>query len=326
LGSKIIGTGMHAPPGRLTNRDLEKLVQTSDSWILERTGIRERRIADRGTATSDLCLEASRRALDDAGVDASELDVIVVGTCTPDMPLPSTACFLQMKLGMQNHACAMDLNAACTSFVYGLSVADALIRAGRGKKALVVGAEILSSIIDYEDRGTCILFGDGAGAVVIEECPDGEGILNCDLHAEGGLWELIYCPGGGTANPFGPETIAEKMHFLRMAGNETFKHAVTRLTEVSLRALSRNGVSGDDIALFVPHQANMRILCAVGKRLGIPDDRVFVNLEQYGNTSAASIPIALDEAKRQGRIRKGDLVLIAAFGAGLTWGSALIRM
>lgn len=326
LGSKIIGTGMHAPPRTLTNLDLERMVQTSDSWIMERTGIKERHVADRGTATSDLCLEAARRALDDAGQDGSGLDIIIVGTCTPDMPLPSTACFLQTKLGLQNHACAMDLNAACSSFVYAVSVADALIRAGRGKKALVLGSEILSSIIDYEDRATCILFGDGAGAVVLEECPDGEGILSCDLHADGGLWELIYCPGGGTANPYGPETVAEKMHFLRMAGNETFKHAVTRLTEVSQRALARNGVSGDDVALFVPHQANLRIIGAVGKRLGIPEDRVYVNLERYGNTSAASIPIALDEAKRQGRIRKGDLVLIAAFGAGLTWGSALIRM
>jgi 3-oxoacyl-[acyl-carrier-protein] synthase-3 len=321
----MIGLGMYAPPKTLTNDELEKMVDTSDSWIMERTGIKLRRIAEPRTACSDLCLEASKRALADAGISPSEIDIIVVGTCTPDMPLPSTACFLQMKLSA-GRAYALDLNAACSGFLYSLSAADAMIRAGRGKKALVVGSEILSTVTDYTDRNTCILFGDGAGAVVLSECPDGEGVLSCHLHSDGNLWELIYAPGGGTVHPYGPEVAENRMHAIRMAGNETFKQAVTRMVEVSLEALQHNRVDVSDVALFLPHQANMRIINAVGKRLGISEDRVFVNLERYGNTSAASVPIALAEAREQGRFAKGDLLLLAAFGAGLTWGSALVRM
>ena len=325
MGSRIIGLGMFAPPKVLTNKDFEKMVDTSDSWITTRTGMKERHVAERGTPNSDVALEAARRALADAGVDASDLDIVVVGTCTPDMPLPSTACFLQMKLGA-SRAFAVDLNAACSGFIYSLSVADALIRAGRGKKALVLGSEILSSVTDYTDRATCILFGDGAGAAVLAECPDGEGVLSCHLHSDGSLWELIHAPGGGTLHPYGPEVAEQRMHCIRMTGNETFKQAVTRLVEVSQEALERNGVAVSDLSMFVPHQANMRIINAVGKRLGVPDEKVFVNLERYGNTSAASIPIALAEARAQGRLEPGDLVLLAAFGAGLTWGSALLRM
>ena len=321
----MIGLGMYAPPKTLTNDELEKMVDTSDSWITERTGIKLRRIAEPRTACSDLCLEASKRALADAGISPSEIDIIVVGTCTPDMPLPSTACFLQMKLGA-GRAYALDLNAACSGFLYSLSAADAMIRAGRGKKALVVGGEILSTVTDYTDRNTCILFGDGAGAVVLSECPDGEGVLSCHLHSDGSLWELIYAPGGGTVHPYGPEVAENRMHAIRMAGNETFKQAVTRMVEVSLEALQHNRVDISDVALFLPHQANMRIINAVGKRLGISEGRVFVNLERYGNTSAASVPIALAEAREQGRFAKGDLLLLASFGAGLTWGSALVRM
>jgi len=321
----MIGLGMYAPPKTLTNDELEKMVDTSDSWITERTGIKLRRIAEPRTACSDLCLEASKRALADAGISPSEIDIIVVGTCTPDMPLPSTACFLQMKLGA-GRAYALDLNAACSGFLYSLSAADAMIRAGRGKKALVVGGEILSTVTDYTDRNTCILFGDGAGAVVLSECPDGEGVLSCHLHSDGNLWELIYAPGGGTVHPYGPEVAENRMHAIRMAGNETFKQAVTRMVEVSLEALQHNRVDISDVALFLPHQANMRIINAVGKRLGISEGRVFVNLERYGNTSAASVPIALAEAREQGRFAKGDLLLLASFGAGLTWGSALVRM
>ena len=321
----MIGLGMYAPPKTLTNDELEKMVDTSDSWITERTGIKLRRIAEPRTACSDLCLEASKRALADAGISPSEIDIIVVGTCTPDMPLPSTACFLQMKLGA-GRAYALDLNAACSGFLYSLSAADAMIRAGRGKKALVVGSEILSTVTDYTDRNTCILFGDGAGAVVLSECPDGEGVLSCHLHSDGNLWELIYAPGGGTVHPYGPEVAENRMHAIRMAGNETFKQAVTKMVEVSLEALRHNHVDISDVALFLPHQANMRIINAVGKRLGISEDRVFVNLERYGNTSAASVPIALAEAREQGRFTKGDLLLLASFGAGLTWGSALVRM
>ena len=321
----MIGLGMYAPPKTLTNDELEKMVDTSDSWITERTGIKLRRIAEPRTACSDLCLEASKRALADAGIPPSEIDIIVVGTCTPDMPLPSTACFLQMKLGA-GRAFALDVNAACSGFLYALSAADAMIRAGRGKKALVVGGEILSTVTDYTDRNTCILFGDGAGAVVLSECPDGEGVLSCHLHSDGSLWELIYAPGGGTVHPYGPEVAENRMHAIRMAGNETFKQAVTKMVEVSLEALQHNHVDISDVALFLPHQANMRIINAVGKRLGISEDRVFVNLERYGNTSAASVPIALAEAREQGRFAKGDLLLLASFGAGLTWGSALVRM
>ena len=325
MGSKIIGMGMHAPPKKLTNKDLEKIVDTSDSWITERTGIKVRRIAEAGSATSDLCLEAARHALEDAGVGAEELDFILVGTCTPDMPLPSVACFTQMKLGARK-AYAVDLNAACSGFIFALTAGDALIRAGRGKVGLVVGGEILSSVTDYTDRGTCILFGDGAGAVVLSECPDGEGVLSCHLHSDGTLWELIHAPGGGTVHPYSPETEAQWIHAIRMSGNEVYKHAVTRLVEVSQEALAHNGAEVSDVSLFVPHQANKRILDGVAKRLGIPEEKVFVNVSEYGNTSAASIPIALAEAKQQGRLRKGDLLLMAAFGGGLTWGSALVRM
>jgi 3-oxoacyl-[acyl-carrier-protein] synthase-3 len=325
VASKIVGLGMHAPPKKLTNHDLEKLVETSDSWILERTGIRSRRIADSGGANSDLALIASKRALADAGVRPEDIDLIVVGTCTADMPLPSTACFLQTKLGARN-AYAMDVNAACSGFIYSLSVADALIRAGRAKKALVLGSEILSSIVDYTDRSTCILFGDGAGAAVLAECAEGDGILSCHLQSDGGLWELIHCPGPGTVNPLTPDLISRRMMYLRMSGNETFKHAVTKMADVAMKALSQNGLKVDDVALLIPHQANLRIINAVGKRLGVPPGRVFVNLEQYGNTSSASIPIALSEAKAQGRLMAGDLALLVAFGAGLTWASALIRM
>lgn len=325
MGAKIVGVGMYAPPKMLTNEDLEKIVETSDEWITERTGIKIRRIAERATPTSDLCVEAARRALEDAGIGAEELDFILVGTCTPDMPLPSTACFLQMKLGARK-AYAVDLNAACSGFVYSLTTADALIRAGRGKKGLVVGGEILSSVTDYTDRATCILFGDGAGAVVLSECPDGEGVLSCHLHSDGALWELIHAPGGGTVHPYSPEVEERRMHAIRMSGNEVYKHAVTKLVEVAQEALAHNGMEISDVSLFIPHQANKRILDGVAKRLGIPGEKVFINVTNYGNTSAASIPIALAEAKEQGRLCEGDLVLLAAFGGGLTWGSALLRM
>lgn len=325
MGSRIIGVGMYVPPKTLTNDDLAKMVDTTDSWISTRTGIKVRHVAEPGTGTSELCLEASRRALADAGVDPKELDFVVVGTLTPDMPFPSTACFVQRGLGAAQ-AYAMDLGAACSGFIYSLSVADALIRSGRGKKGLVVGGEILSSVVDYTDRSTCILFGDGAGAVVLEECKDNEGVLSCHLHSDGNLWELIHCPGGGTIDPCNPGTSTVRTNFIKMLGNETFKHAVTRMAEVSLEALEHNGVGVEDVALFIPHQANQRIVSAVGKRMGVPEKKVFMNLERYGNTSAASIPIALAEAKSQGRYSKGDLVLLVAFGGGLTWGSALLRM
>ncbi len=324
-GTKIVGLGMYAPPGTFTNKDLEKLVDTSDEWITTRTGIKERRIAPKGSANSDQCLEASRKALAEAGVDPADLDILVVGTITPDMPFPATACFLQMKLGA-NKAFALDVSAACSGFLYALSVADALIRSGRGKKALVLGSEILSTMTDYTDRATCILFGDGAGAVVLTECENGDGVLSCHLHSDGSLWELIHCPGGGTVMPFGPDFDMVHAHAIHMSGNETFKHAVTKMADVCLEALERNGKTVADVDLLIPHQANLRIISSVGKRLGIPESKVFVNLERYGNTSAASIPIAMAEAREQGRLAPGSLVLLVAFGGGLTWGSALIRM
>lgn len=325
MASKIVGLGCYAPPKELTNFDLEKLVDTNDAWITERTGMKVRHIAEPGTPNSDLCVEAARKALDDAGVDPADLDIVVVGTLTPDMPFPSTACFLQAKIGA-TRAYGMDLSAACSGFIYTLSVADALIRAGRGKKALVVGSEILSTLVDYTDRSTCILFGDGAGAAVLSECPEGEGVLSCHLHSDGNLWQLLNCPGGGTVHPYSPEMMEQRLRSIRMAGNETFKHAVLKMVDVAGEALAGSGVGVDDVKLLIPHQANLRIIQVVGKRLGIPDERVFVNLDRYGNTSSASIPIALAEAKAQGRFAAGDLVLIVAFGGGLTWASALIRM
>jgi 3-oxoacyl-[acyl-carrier-protein] synthase-3 len=325
LASKIVGLGMYAPPKELTNLDLEKMVDTSDTWITERTGIKVRHIAEPGTPNSDLCDKAARMALDDAGVDPADLDIVIVGTLTPDMPFPSTACFLQAKIGA-TQAYGMDLSAACSGFIYTLSVADALIRAGRGKKALVVGSEILSTVVDYTDRSTCILFGDGAGAAVLSECPEGDGVLSCHLHSDGNLWPLLNCPGGGTVHPYSPEMMEQRLRSIRMAGNETFKHAVLKMVDVAGEALARSGVCIDDVKLFIPHQANLRIIQVVGKRLGIPEERVFVNLDRYGNTSSASIPIALTEAKAQGRFAAGDLVLVVAFGGGLTWASALMRM
>jgi 3-oxoacyl-[acyl-carrier-protein] synthase-3 len=309
----------------MTNKDLEKLVETSDEWIRERTGIEERRIVKQGTPTSDVGAEAARKALQNAGIAPEAIDIIIVATLTPDMLFPSTACFVQTKLRAMN-AYAFDVSAACSGFIYALSVADSLIRAGRGKTALVIGAEILSTILDYTDRNTCILFGDGAGAVVLTECPDGEGLLSCHTYSDGDLWGYLHGPGGGTVAAGAPDGEDAPKRAITMSGNEVFKHAVTRMGEVSLEALAVNGVTVDDVNLFIPHQANLRIIKSVGKRIGIPEERVFCNLARYGNTSAASIPIALAEASQQGRYKKGDLVLIAAFGGGLTWGSALIRM
>jgi len=325
VAAKIVGLGMYAPPKKVTNYDFEKMVETSDSWIVERTGIRVRRIAEPGTPNSDIALAASKKALADAGVRPEEIDLIIIGTCSPDMVLPSTAVFLQMKLGATN-AWAMDVVAACSGFLYALSMAEAQIRAGRAKKALVLGSEVLSTLVDYTDRATCVLFGDGAGAAVLAECEEGDGILSCRMQSDGNLWELIHIPGPGTVNPLSPDLISQRLIYLRMAGNETFKHAVTKMGDVALKVLSDAGYGVDDLALVVPHQANLRIINAVGKRLGVTAEKVYVNVDQYGNTSAASIPLALAEAKAQGRFGHGDLVLLVAFGSGLTWGAALVRM
>jgi 3-oxoacyl-[acyl-carrier-protein] synthase-3 len=325
MGSKIVGVGMYAPPQIVTNKDFEKMVQTSDEWIRERTGMVERHKAAPGTPTSDLAAEAARRAMSNAGLSPDDIDIIIVASLTPDMLFPSTSCYVQSKIKAKN-AFAFDIMAACSGFIFALSMADAMIRAGRGKNALVIGAEIMSSILDYTDRNSCILFGDGAGAAVLSDCPEGEGILSTHTHSDGDLWTLLNGPGGGTVGAGTDHGHDAPRRVINMSGNDVYKHAVTRMAEVSEEALKANGVGIDDVALFIPHQANLRIIKSVGKRIHIPAERVFVNLAKYGNTSAASIPMALAEAYEQKRYKPGDLVLMSAFGGGLTWGSALVRM
>jgi 3-oxoacyl-[acyl-carrier-protein] synthase-3 len=307
----------------MTNTELERMVATSDDWIRERTGIRERHIAASGEACSDLAVQAGRRALAAAGLAASDLDLILVATCTGDYPLPATACLVQHQLGATK-AAACDLSAACCGFVYALSVADAYVRTGM-RHVLVIGAEVMSAITDWSDRNTCILFGDGAGAAVVSASDGERGILSTHLRSDGSLCELITVPAGGSRTPLSEQVVADRTHFIKMKGNETFKVAVRTLEEIARETLAANHLQVEDLDLYVPHQANMRILKAVMERLGLPLEKVMLNLECYGNTSAASIPIALDEAVRAGRVRDGSLVMLGAFGAGLTWASALIR-
>ncbi len=323
--SRIAGTGKAVPERILTNADLEKIVETSDDWIVERTGIRERHIAEKGSATSDLCVEASRIALDTAGIEAEELDAIIVGTVTGDMKFPSTACFVQDKLNAKN-AFAFDISAACSGFLYSLSIADTFISNGKYDKILIIGAEILTSMVDFEDRNTCVLFGDGAGAAVITSSDNGSGILYNMLKSDGSLTHLLKSPGGGSINPANSETIDKRLHFIQMEGRKVFKYAVRSMSHAVLKALDDTGVTPDELKLFIPHQANTRILESVAEKAGIPRDKVMVNVDRYGNTSAASIPIALDEAIREGRLETGDLCLLAVFGGGFTWGSALVRI
>jgi 3-oxoacyl-[acyl-carrier-protein] synthase-3 len=322
----ILGTGSYAPDRILTNEDLAKMVDTSDEWIVARSGIRERRIAAADQATSDLAVIAAKRALEDAGVAASEIDLLVVATVTPDLPMPSTACFVQHKLGIPTTAACFDLNAACSGFIYGLDTACAMIGSGRYKKALVVGAEKLSSIVDWQDRGTCLLFGDGAGAAVIgaSDTP-GIGLIGTKLGALGEDTDLLCIPAGGSSAPTTPESIARGDHFIKMKGKEVFKLAVRVMEEAARDILEQHGLAATQIGLVIPHQANLRIIDAIAQYLELPMERFFVNVDRYGNTSAASIPIALDEARKAGRIKPGDLTLLVAFGAGLTYGSALIR-
>jgi 3-oxoacyl-[acyl-carrier-protein] synthase-3 len=307
----------------LTNADLERMVATSDAWILERTGIRERRIAAPGQACSDLGTRAAQQALAAAGIQATDLDMILVATCTGDQPLPSTACLIQAQLGARR-AAACDLSAACCGFVYALSVADAYVKTG-SRYVLVVGAEVMSAITDWTDRGTCILFGDGAGAAVVGPADGDRGILSTHLHSDGALGDLICVPGGGSDMPPSEKMLTEKAQYLKMKGNETYKVAIKTLEEVAHETLSAHGLAVSDIDLYVPHQANVRILKAVADRLQLPMEKIFMNIDRYGNTSAASVPLALDEAVKSGRVKDGSLVMIGAFGAGLTWASALIR-
>lgn len=300
------------------------MVDTTDEWIVTRTGIRERHLADEGVATSDLASEAARKALAMAGVDPREIDLIVVGTITGDFPWPATACMVQNNLGAKG-ATAFDVSAACSGFLFALDCAVKRIETGASRKALVIGAEILSRIVDWQDRNTCVLFGDGAGAVVLEGQEGDNGVLSTHLHSDGSFWELLYQPGFGSRSPVSEGGIKDRIHYLRMKGNEVFKVAVRSLHEVAVEAIEANSMTAADVDLFIPHQANRRILEATAKRLGMTDEQIYINVDRYGNTSSASIPIALDEANRDGRINEGNIVLLDTFGGGFTWASALIR-
>ena len=323
---RIAGTGRYVPEKVLTNTDLEKIVETSDEWIIKRTGIRERRIAAEDQSTSDLALEAARVALDRAGLAAEDLDAIILATLTPDTYCPAGVCYVQNLLGATN-ACAFDLSAACTGFVYGITVGSSLVRTGVHKNVLVLGAETLSRFIDYTDRNTCILFGDGAGAAVLSRAEEGSDsrLLDHYLRSDGGGTDLIIMPGGGARRPASYDTVDGKLHFLSMQGNDVFKFATKSMQTLIETAIERNELSVDDLDLVVPHQVNSRIIDTVLRKVDIPEEKIYLNLQRYGNTSAASVPMALHEAVEEGRVQPGNLVLLVAFGAGLTWGYNLVR-
>ncbi|MBP2658667.1 MAG: fabH, partial [Firmicutes bacterium] len=320
----ILGIGSYVPEQIVTNFELEKKMDTSDKWIVERTGISERRVIKKGQATSDLATKAAEKALQDAGVTAEELDLIIVGTVTPDMVFPSVACLVQQNIKAIN-AAAFDLTAVCSGFIYGVATGSSFIKTGTYKKVLVIGAESLSTITNWTDRNTAILFGDGAGAVVLGEVDPGYGILGMDLGAEGNGGHLLMVPAGGSRTPTTKETIEQGLHFIHMDGNEVFKFAIKIMGETVKKALENAKLLAKDITYLVPHQANLRIIQSAAKRLGIPLERVIINVDKYGNTSAASIPIALDEGVKSGRIKQGDIIAIVGFGGGLTWGSGIIR-
>ncbi|MBP2642184.1 MAG: fabHA [Firmicutes bacterium] len=320
----IIGLGTYVPEKVLTNADLEKIVETNDKWIVERTGIRERRIADPTMATSDLATIAAKKALEDAGVTADEIDLIIVATATPDMFFPSTACLVQANLEA-NHAAAFDLAAGCSGFVYGLITGSQFIKAGLYKKVLVIGAEVLSRIIDWTDRGTCVLFGDGAGAAVLGETENGYGILAADLGADGTGGDFLKMPAGGSRIAASKESLENGLHYLQMAGNEVFKFAVKVMGESAVKSLSAAGLTSEEVDLLIPHQANIRIIQSAAKRLKLSMEKVAVNVDKYGNTSAASIPLALREAIDEGRVKDGDTLVLVGFGAGLTWASCVLK-
>ena len=322
--SVILGTGSELPEKVITNHDLEKIVDTSDEWITTRTGIKERRVLEEGKGNADMAFRAARRALKDAQMEPTELDAIIMGTVTPDYPFPSSACVLEDMLGARN-VFSFDVGAACSGFLNALSVADSFIRTGQINNALVVGSDALSRLLNWQDRGTCILFGDGAGAVVLGASQNGSGILSTRLRTDGSYVRTLYVPAGGSLKPATPETVQRNEHTITMNGKEVFKIAVRSMEEISRQALAEADVPVSQVSLVIPHQANRRIIVALAERLGISMDRVMVNVDKYGNTSAASIPVALDEAKRQGRIKSGDIVLLNAFGAGFAWGAAVIK-
>jgi 3-oxoacyl-[acyl-carrier-protein] synthase-3 len=324
MNSMITGTGSFTPSRILTNYDLEKMVETSDEWITTRSGIKERRISENGIGSSDLALEASKIALKEAELKPEQIDLILVGTVTPDYILPSTACILQNKLGAKN-AAVMDVVAACSGFIYGLSTASAFIGIGQYKNILVIGVESLSKITNWEDRNTCVLFGDGAGAAVVTATSEDKGILGTFLSGDGSLANLLHIPIGGTKTPLTKENFDLKQHYICMQGNEVFKSAVRAMDTAARHIIDQVGLAAEDIDLLIPHQANIRIIEALAKRLKVSMNKVYVNIDRYGNTSAASVPIALDEARKKGIIQTGSKTLLVAFGAGFTWGSAVIK-
>ncbi|MDP9267630.1 MAG: ketoacyl-ACP synthase III [Acidobacteriota bacterium] len=323
--AKISALGTYVPPRLLTNKDLEKLVETSDEWIMARTGIRERHIVDQGVATSDLATEAAKKTLAQRGVKPTEIDAIIVGTVTPDMLFPSTACLVQNKLGAQG-AWGFDLSAACSAFPYALQCGAQFIMTGAHKKVLVIGADVMSSIIDYTDRATCVIFGDGAGAVLLEPAAEGEeGIIDFIHEVDGAGGCSLNMPAGGSLHPATHETVDKKMHFVHQDGQAVFKYAVRKMADVSERILTRNGFTGKDVACFIPHQANLRIISNTAERLGMPMERVIVNIDRFGNTTAGTIPLAMQTAVEEGKLKPGDLVLLASVGAGFTVGATLLR-
>jgi 3-oxoacyl-[acyl-carrier-protein] synthase-3 len=322
--SVILGTGSELPSKIVTNHDLEKMVETSDEWITVRTGIKERRVLEAGKGNADMAFHAAKRALADAGMEAKDLDAIIMGTVTADYPFPSSACVLEDMLGARG-VFSFDVGAACSGFINALAVADSFIQLGKIRNALVVGSDALSRLLNWQDRTTCILFGDGAGAVVLGTSENDTGILSTKLRTDGAYVKTLYVPAGGSLKPANTETVHKNEHTIAMNGKEVFKIAVRSMEEISRQALAEAGVGIDQLALVIPHQANRRIIVALAERLGVPMEKVMVNLEKYGNTSAASIPVALDEARRQGRIKPGDIVLLNAFGAGFAWGAAVIK-
>jgi len=321
---KVVGTGRCLPERILTNADLEKLVDTSDAWIMERTGIRERRIADEKTATSDLVAVALKRACNQAGLRPEELDTLIVATSTPDTVYPATACWVQKRLGISGNA-AFDVSAGCSGFLFALEIAANLVATGTGKKVGVAGGEVMSKVVNWQDRATCVLFGDGAGAAIVVPGDGCSGILGSSWGCDGNLAPLLYQPAGGTRMPATEETVRQRLHAVHMEGNKVFKHAVRAMGDAAEKALAASGVKREAVKLLIPHQANIRIMEATRERLGLPPDKQFVVVDRYGNMSAATIPIALDEATEQGRIRDGDIILLTAFGTGFTWAAMVLR-
>jgi len=324
IAAKITGVAGYVPPTVQTNADLEKIVDTNDEWIRTRTGIRERRVAQEGMASSHMATEAAKLLLAKTNTDPAEIDLIVLASVTPDMFFPATACLIQERIGATN-AWGFDLSAACSGFVYALTVGAQFVGSGTHKKALIIGSDKMTSILDYKDRATCVLFGDGAGAVLVEPARDGEGILDFTHDIDGSGGQFLYMPGGGSLHPSSQETVEKRMHYVHQEGSQVFKYAVRRMAEMAAHLLERNGFKSEELALVVPHQANLRIIRATQERLGVPDEKMMVNIDRYGNTTAGTIPLGLCDAVAQGKLKKGDLVMLVAVGAGYTSGGMLMR-